>query len=214
MECLKLTNSNRPQTPSEAWAAILEGNQRFVTDKPAHVRQDFGLRKELAKEQKPFAALFGCADSRLSAEIIFDVGLGDLFVVRNAGQVIAETILGSLEYAVEVLGVPLILVLGHDECGAIRATMNSTEGQPMPKGEFIHNLVERITPTVLAAKANGLNEIDKITAVHIKHTIDELITRSTLIAERIESGKLAVVGANYKLTLGEIHEIVAFGKTE
>jgi carbonic anhydrase len=213
MECHKLTKSNRPQTPAEAWAAILEGNQRFVTDKPAHVRQDFGLRQELAKEQKPFAALFGCADSRLSAEIIFDVGLGDLFVVRNAGQVIAETILGSLEYAVEVLGVPLILVLGHDECGAIRATMNSTEGQPMPKGEFIHNLVERITPTVLAAKANGLNEIDEITAVHIKHTIDELIARSTLIAERIESGKLAVVGANYKLALGEIQEIATIGQT-
>jgi carbonic anhydrase len=213
MECLKLTKSNRPQTPAEAWAAILEGNQRFVTDKPAHVRQDFGLRQELAKEQKPFAALFGCADSRLSAEIIFDVGLGDLFVVRNAGQVIAETILGSLEYAVEVLGVPLILVLGHDECGAIRATMNSTEGQPMPKGEFIHNLVERITPTVLAAKAYGLNEIDEITAVHIKHTIDELIARSTLIAERIESGKLAVVGANYKLALGEIQEIATIGQT-
>jgi carbonic anhydrase len=213
MECHKLTKSNRPQTPSEAWEAILEGNQRFVTDKPAHVRQDFGLRQELAKEQKPFAALFGCADSRLSAEIIFDVGLGDLFVVRNAGQVIAETILGSLEYAVEVLGVPLILVLGHDECGAIRATMNSTEGQPMPKGEFIHNLVERITPTVLAAKANGLNEIDEITAVHIKHTIDELIARSTLIAERIESGKLAVVGANYKLALGEIQEIATIGQT-
>ena len=208
-----MTKSNRPQTPAEAWAAILEGNQRFVTDKPAHVRQDFGLRQELAKEQKPFAALFGCADSRLSAEIIFDVGLGDLFVVRNAGQVIAETILGSLEYAVEVLGVPLILVLGHDECGAIRATMNSTEGQPMPKGEFIHNLVERITPTVLAAKANGLNEIDEITAVHIKHTIDELIARSTLIAERIESGKLAVVGANYKLALGEIQEIATIGQT-
>lgn len=208
-----MTKSNRPQTPAEAWAAILEGNQRFVTDKPAHVRQDFGLRQELAKEQKPFAALFGCADSRLSAEIIFDVGLGDLFVVRNAGQVIAETILGSLEYAVEVLGVPLILVLGHDECGAIRATMNSTEGQPMPKGEFIHNLVERITPTVLAAKAYGLNEIDEITAVHIKHTIDELIARSTLIAERIESGKLAVVGANYKLALGEIQEIATIGQT-
>jgi carbonic anhydrase len=214
MECLKLTKSNRPHTPAEAWAAILEGNQRFVTDKPAHVRQDFGLRQELAKEQKPFAALFGCADSRLSAEIIFDVGLGDLFVVRNAGQVIAETILGSLEYAVEVLGVPLILVLGHDECGAIRATMNSTEGQPMPKGEFIHNLVERITPTVLAAKAYGLNEIDEITAVHIKHTIDELIARSTLIAERIESGKLAVVGANYKLALGEIQEIATIGQTK
>ena len=214
MECHKLTRSNRPQTPAQAWAAMLEGNQRFVTDNPSHERQDFGRRTELAKEQHPFAALFGCSDSRLSAEIIFDVGLGDLFVVRNAGQVIAETILGSLEYAVEVLGVPLILVLGHDECGAIRATMNSTEGQTMPQGEFIHNLVERITPTVLAAKANGLNEIDKITAVHIKHTIDELIARSTLIAERIESGKLAVVGANYKLTLGEIQEIVTIGQTK
>jgi carbonic anhydrase len=209
-----LTRSNRPQTPAEAWAAMLDGNQRFVTDKPSHVRQDFGLRTELAKEQKPFAALFGCSDSRLSAEIIFDVGLGDLFVVRNAGQVIAETILGSLEYAVEVLGVPLILVLGHDECGAIRATMNSTEGQVMPQGEFIHNLVERITPTVLAAKANGLNEIDQITALHIKDTINELIARSALIAERIESGKLAVVGANYKLTLGEVQEIVTIGKTQ
>jgi len=214
MECHKLTRSNRPQTPAQAWAAMLEGNQRFVTDTPSHDRQDSGIRQELAKEQKPFAALFGCSDSRLAAEIIFDVGLGDLFVVRNAGQVIAETILGSLEYAVEVLGVPLILVLGHDECGAIRATMNLTEGQAMPKGEFIHNLVERITPTVLAAKANGLNEIDKITAVHIKHTIDELIARSTLIAERIESGKLAVVGANYKLTLGEVQEIVTIGNTQ
>lgn len=209
-----MTRSNRPQTPAEAWAAMLDGNQRFVTDKPSHVRQDFGLRTELAKEQKPFAALVGCSDSRLSAEIIFDVGLGDLFVVRNAGQVIAETILGSLEYAVEVLGVPLILVLGHDECGAIRATMNSTEGQVMPQGEFIHNLVERITPTVLAAKASGLNEIDQITALHIKDTINELIARSALIAERIESGKLAVVGANYKLTLGEIHEIVTIGNTK
>lgn len=209
-----MTRSNRPRTPAEAWQAMLDGNQRFVTDNPSHVRQDFGLRTELAKEQKPFAALFGCSDSRLSAEIIFDVGLGDLFVVRNAGQVIAETILGSLEYAVEVLGVPLILVLGHDECGAIRATMNSTEGQVMPQGEFIHNLVERITPTVLAAKASGLNEIDQITALHIKDTINELIARSTLIAERIESGKLAVVGANYKLTLGEIQEIVTIGNTK
>ena len=214
MGCHKLTRSNRPQTPTQAWAAMLEGNQRFVTDSPSHARQDSGLRQELAKEQKPFAALFGCSDSRLSAEIIFDVGLGDLFVVRNAGQVIAETILGSLEYAVEVLGVPLILVLGHDECGAIRATMNSTEGQVMPQGEFIHNLVERITPTVLAAKASGLNEIDQITALHIRYTINELIARSTLIAERIESGKLAVVGANYKLTLGEVQEIVTIGNTK
>lgn len=214
MGCLDLPRTNRPETPAQAWEAMLEGNQRFVSDKPSHVRQDFGLRTELAKEQKPFAALFGCSDSRLSAEIIFDVGLGDLFVVRNAGQVIAETILGSLEYAVEVLGVPLILVLGHDECGAIRTTMNSAEGQILPAGEFIKNLVDRISPTVNAAKANGLHQIDEITDLHVRDTINELIARSTLIAERIESGKLAVVGANYKLTLGEIQEIVTIGNTK
>lgn len=193
---------------------MLAGNHRFVTDSPLHLRQDFGLRKELAKEQKPFAALFGCSDSRLSAEIIFDVSLGDLFVVRNAGQVIAETILGSLEYAVEVLGVPLILVLGHDECGAIRTTMDSVEGKSVPEGEFIHNLVQRIAPTVEAANASGMHQIDEITDLHVRDTINELIARSTLIASRIESGKLAVVGANYKLTLGEIHEIVTIGNTQ
>lgn len=209
-----MNNSPRPQTPAAAWQAMLAGNQRFVTDSPLHLRQDFGLRKELAKEQKPFAALFGCSDSRLSAEIIFDVSLGDLFVVRNAGQVIAETILGSLEYSVEVLGVPLILILGHDECGAIRTTMNSVEGQALPEGEFIHNLVQRISPTVEAANANGLHQIDQITDLHVRDTINELIARSTLIASRIESGKLAVVGANYKLTLGEIQEIVTIGNTQ
>lgn len=209
-----MNNSTRPQTPTEAWQAMLAGNHRFVSDSPLHLRQDFGLRKELAKEQKPFAALFGCSDSRLSAEIIFDVSLGDLFVVRNAGQVIAETILGSLEYSVEVLGVPLILVLGHDECGAIRATMDSVEGKSVPEGEFIHNLVQRISPTVEAANANGMHQINEITDLHVRDTINELIARSTLIASRIESGKLAVVGANYKLTLGEIQEIVTIGNTQ
>ena len=129
------------------------GNQRFVAGTPAHLRQDIDHVESLAGGQKPFAALFGCADSRLSAEIIFDVGLGDLFVVRNAGQVIADSILGSLEYSVEVLGVPLIMVLGHDECGAIRATIDSTEGKLKSEGEFIHNLVARIQPTVEEAKA-------------------------------------------------------------
>jgi carbonic anhydrase len=150
-----LVESNRPTNPKEAWAAIVEGNARFVSGNLAHPRQDIDHREKLAQAQKPFAALFGCADSRLSAEIIFDVGLGDLFVVRNAGQVIAETILGSLEYAVEVLGVPLILVLGHDECGAIRATIDATEGKMNAQGEFIHNLVERISPTVKEAQQNN-----------------------------------------------------------
>jgi carbonic anhydrase len=201
----------RPQTPKEAWAELKAGNKRFVTDSREHPNQDADRRSAIALQQTPFAALFGCADSRLSAEIIFDVGLGDLFVVRNAGQVLAETILGSLEYSVEVLGIPLILVLGHDECGAIRATINATEGNLQSEGEFIHNLVSRIQPTVEAANLAGKFEIDEITELHIQDTINELLTRSTLIANAVKAGKLGVVGANYRLDLGEIHPIVTIG---
>jgi carbonic anhydrase len=204
-------SNQRPQTPREAWAAMKAGNKRFVSESREHPNQDADRRTAIAAQQKPFAALFGCADSRLSAEIIFDVGLGDLFVVRNAGQVLAETIIGSLEYSVEVLGVPLILVLGHDSCGAIQATINSTEGTLVSQGEFIHNLVARIQPTVEEANRAGKFDIDDITELHIQDTINELLTRSTLIANAVKAGKLGVVGANYRLSLGEIHPIVTIG---
>lgn len=203
---------HRPETPREAWAALIEGNHRFTSGDPSHPRQDVDRRESVAEVQKPFAALFGCSDSRLSAEIIFDVGLGDLFVVRNAGQVIAETILGSLEYAVEVLKVPLILVLGHDECGAIRATIDAKEGNLQSKGEFIHNLVARIWPTVTESYAAGKRDIDDITALHIKDTIDDMMSRSKLIATAVKEGRLGVVGANYRLALGEIKPLVVHGE--
>ncbi len=201
----------RPETAREAWNALLSGNKNFVNGIPAHPRQDAEIREALAGKQKPFAALFGCSDSRLAAEMIFDVGLGDLFVVRNAGQVIAETILGSLEFAVEILKVPLILVLGHDECGAIRATMTAESGQLAVEGEFIHNLVDRIMPTVVAAREAGHTDIDDVTERHIADTISEMLERSKVISEAVKSGKLAVVGANYKLALGEVHELVKHG---
>ena len=204
--------SNRPTTPQAAWDAMREGNRRFVSGAVAHPRQDIDHREALAAAQKPFAALFGCADSRLSAEIIFDVGLGDLFVVRNAGQVIAETILGSLEYSVEVLGVPLILVLGHDECGAIRATIDSTEGKLTANGQFIKNIVNRIEPTVREANKRGLRDIDDITVLHVEETINEMITRSEIIADAVSNGRLGIVGANYKLVEGEIHPIFLVGE--
>jgi carbonic anhydrase len=190
----------------------MEGNQRFIDGDLSHPRQDVEHRTEIAANQKPFAALFGCSDSRLSAEIIFDVGLGDLFVVRNAGQVIAETILGSLEYSVEVLEVPLIVILGHDGCGAIQATMESEAGSLRTSGEFIQNLVSRIQPTVAAAKLAGSNTIDEITDMHVKDTVAELVIRSKLIDSAVRSGKLAVVGATYQLALGKVTPLVTVGK--
>ena len=113
------------RTPAQVWKEMVRGNERFVAGEPHHPRQDVERREELAHAQAPHAALFGCSDSRLAAEIIFDKGLGDLFVVRNAGQVISDSVIGSLEYAVAVLEVPLILVLGHDECGAVAAAIES-----------------------------------------------------------------------------------------
>ena len=198
-------------TPAQAYKKFFEGNERFIQGDLSHPRQDVDHRAEIAQGQTPFAALFSCSDSRLSAEIIFDVGLGDLFVVRNAGQVIAETILGSLEYSVEVLQVPLIVVLGHDSCGAIQATIASSEGTLVTEGEFIQNLVLRIEPTVQAAKQAGTDSIDEITALHIKATVQELISRSTLIDSAVRSGKLAVVGATYQLSLGKVTPLVTIG---
>ncbi len=201
----------RPQTGRDAWKLLVEGNQNFVSGTPAHPRQDADVRRAIANKQTPFAALFGCSDSRLAGEMIFDVGLGDLFVVRNAGQVIAETILGSLEFAVEVLKVPLILVLGHDECGAVRATMDAAAGKLELEGEFIHKLVDRIMPTVERSHAAGDTSIDDITARHVADTIEELLESSNLISNAVKTGKLAVVGANYKLELGDIHMVVSHG---
>lgn len=203
---------SRPKTAKESWEALVAGNRNFVASNPAHPRQDADVRLSTANQQKPFAAVFGCSDSRLAAEMIFDVGLGDLFVIRNAGQVMAETILGSLEYAVEVLDVPLILVLGHDECGAVRSTMSALDGTLLAQGEFIHNLVDRIMPTVKRSVEAGQCSIDEISDRHVRDTIDELLDRSNVVATAVKAGKLAVVGANYKLELGEVHMIVSHGE--
>ena len=206
-----MTDSNQASSPQHSWDALIAGNQRFVNGTPTHLRQDIDRRESISKQQAPFAALFGCSDSRLSAEIIFDVGLGDLFVVRNAGQVLAETIIGSLEYAVEILKVPLILVLGHDECGAIRATIDAVEGKTSYQGAYIHNLVDRIMPTVLTGNRAGKHKIDEITLLHVEDTITELVSRSHLISNAIKDGKLAIAGANYKLTQGEVHQSIILG---
>lgn len=202
----------RPRTPAEAWKALSEGNHRFTDEHSEHPNQSLERRESLAHEQLPYAALFGCSDSRLSAEIIFDVGLGDLFVVRNAGQVLAESILGSLEYAVEVLGVPLIVVLGHDECGAISAAIDSSEGRMKARGQYIQHIVAAIHPRVSEARTATELTADIVSDLNVRQTVLEITKRSRVIAEAIDSGKLAVVGANYRLVAGEVNPILVVGE--
>jgi len=191
-------------TPAEAWREMLEGNERFVAGEPRHPRQNVERRAELALAQAPHAALFGCSDSRLAAEIIFDLGIGDLFVVRNAGQVISDSVLGSLEYAVGVLEVPLILVLGHDECGAVRAAIDSQEPDAQALPPHINAIIEKIVPAVKRVKAASPDHVESqdVGREHLRDTIAELLDSSELISDAVAAGTLAVVGANYRLLEG------------
>ncbi|MGK2868389.1 MAG: carbonic anhydrase [Mycobacterium sp.] len=194
-----MPNSN----PISAWKALKEGNERFVAGQPEHPSQGIEDRARLTEAQKPTAVLFGCGDSRVAAELIFDQGLGEMFVVRTAGHVIDSAVLGSIEYAVGVLNVPLIAVLGHDSCGAVKATLNALDEGEIPGG-YIRDIVERVMPSILLGRRDGLTRVDEFEARHVVETGAQLLSRSTLIAERVESGNLAIVGLTYHLADGRV----------
>ena len=209
----------RSDSPAETWRELRRGNERFVAGTPQHPRQDVEHRTSLAVQQRPLAAIFGCSDSRLSAEIIFDVGLGDAFVVRNAGQVISESVVGSLEYAVGSLGVPLILVLGHDECGAVRAAIDSQAADAPPLAAHIATLVAGILPAVRRVAGGDPaapldpSDIDSgyVGREHLRDTVAELVEQSEMISDAIAAGTLAIVGANYRLLEGRVETDVVVG---
>ena len=213
-------SSTQPSNPREAWSQLVAGNNRFVAGTPAHPRQDVDRRDSLAQGQRPFAALFGCADSRLSAEIIFDLGLGDLFVVRNAGQTISQSVIGSLEYAVSALGVNLIVVLAHDECGAVRAAMDSRQPEATPLPVNIRVITDAIQPAIdrvlLANATQNIDDIhiDNVGEEHLRDTISELLTQSELVSEAVANGTVGIVGATYILREGRVTPSLVFGDIE
>jgi carbonic anhydrase len=188
-----------------------EGNERFVAGESSHPNQDASRRSSLVENQHPFAVIFGCSDSRLAAEIIFDLGLGDAFVVRTAGQVIDDAVLGSLEYSVSVLGVPLIAILGHDSCGAVSATKTAVETGQMPAG-FIRDLVERITPSVLTSLRNDEHHVNDMVVEHVKQTSQRLVDSSRVISAAIEEGRAAVIGLSYSLAEGRANVVSGIGE--
>jgi carbonic anhydrase len=197
------------RTPADVWREMERGNERFVDGEPRHPRQDVDRRAELASGQAPHAALFGCSDSRLAAEIIFDKGLGDLFVVRNAGQVISDSVVGSLEYAVAVLGVPLILVLGHDACGAVQAAIDQAGPDAPALPAHIRNLIAPIAPAVDRVPSHDPSDVGR---EHLRDTVAELLKESELISDAVAAGTLAVVGANYRLSEGRVVPDVIVGQ--
>lgn len=176
---------------------LKEGNERYVTENAAHPRQIRDRRNEVAKGQKPFAIIVSCADSRVPPEIIFDQGLGDLFVVRAAGQVLDNSALGSIEYAVEHLNVSLIVVLGHERCGAVDAACKKVQAD-----NHVRHLVEAIAPAVTAVKGQSGDLLANAVQANVYRVVDELKASWPTLAPRVRDGRLTVVGGVYDLDIG------------
>jgi len=197
-------------TANEAIQRLKEGNQRFVTG----VRSVDTIVKQMQRAdfvegQAPFAVILGCSDSRVPAEIVFDQGLGDLFVIRVAGNIVAPSQVGSVEFAVEQFGTPLVVVLGHTMCGAVRATIDELE-KPSAETSFnLLSIVNRIRPTVEPLFQTELkNDAEKLMAVSIRANIlaavNHLRHGSQILEQLVNRGQLEIVGAEYSLETGEV----------
>ncbi len=191
-------------TPDQALALLKEGNDRFVTDAPYRRAADRDRRIEIARGQAPFAVLVSCSDSRVPPELLFGRGLGELFIVRNAGNTVDTTALGSIQYAVAELGVPLVLVLGHERCGAVDAAVQVvTKNATFPGA--IGQMIEPIVPAVIQAQARGGDLLDAAVRANVSRTVDRLRTASEpLLLEPQRAGRLRIVGARYDLDDGDV----------
>ncbi len=196
-------------SPSQALRRLVEGNRRFLEKGAALGTRVF--RAELADEdQRPFAIILGCSDSRTPVEILFDEGFGDLFVVRIAGNVVAPSVVGSIEFAAAQYGTRLVVVLGHTRCGAIAATVKALQSGDGPESKNIRAITDRIAPHVeglvrTAGPTAGPGLLRETMRVNVRASVDHLRHGSRLLEELVLAGRLAVVGAEYELETGRVH---------
>lgn len=190
--------------PTEALKRLKDGNRAFLNDEPHQPSLDRASRLALAGGQQPFAAYVSCSDSRVPPELLFGRGLGELFIVRNAGNTLDVSAMGSLEFAVSVLNVPLIVVMGHEGCGAVSAAMSVvTKGERFPGN--IGKMVEPIIPAVLEAARLGHISLEGAVRQNVAHAVRELREESApALMEAQINGTLLVVGAYYALGTGEV----------
>lgn len=190
---------NKDVTPDAALQKLMEGNARFVEQKSQRPNQDMARLTEVAESQAPYAAILGCADSRVPSEIIFDQGLGDLFVCRVAGNIATSEEIGSLEFGTMVLGAKVILVLGHARCGAVKATI---EGGRFP-GQ-IGSLIDDIkVGAERAERQTGTNKLDMAIKANVLYQV-ELLNQSAVLGDLIDKGQLKIVGGYYDLDTGKV----------
>jgi carbonic anhydrase len=190
-------------TPDDALSLLMAGNARYVDHSPVHPNQSAERQAEVAQGQHPWAAIFGCIDSRVPPELVFDQGLGDLFVARTAGQVIDNVVLGSLEYAVEE-GIKLIMVLGHQSCGAVKATIQTLQSNGHAEGQ-IETLVEAIKPAVIQAQSQPGDLVDNSARANVALELEYLESSSQIISQALDQQMIKTVGAIYDLTTGAVN---------
>lgn len=194
----------RPTTPSAALRELAAGNRRWRTFHQQHPHESGAVRKTLVTGQHPFAVILGCIDSRVPPELIFDQGLGDLMTVRAAGEVLDEAVLGSVAYGVLELGTPLVVVLGHQACGAVSAAVRAEEtGEELPA--HIQYIADRIRPAIDHSQ-QGEARIDSTIDRNVAMVTRQLAEEPDLAA-RIATGALAVVGARYELSSQRVHTL-------
>jgi len=195
----------RPETPEEALRRLQEGNERFVAGTPLHPNQTVELRQQLTGSQQPFAAVLGCSDSRTSPELAMDAGIGDLFVCRVAGNIAAPAEASSLLYAQAALGADVLLVLGHDDCGAVKTAIDVADGK-MPAGEFAP-LTDPIQPAVTEARRTGATGpalLHEAIAANVRLVVAALPAMTPGLAQAVQAGKLTIRGGVLTLSTGKI----------
>lgn len=192
--------------PNTDWQRLIAGNARFIAGTSQHPNQDAARRLETAEGQKPFAIVVGCADSRTSPELLFDQGIGDLFVVRLAGNIVDDAALGSVEFAVAKLGARLIVVLGHEKCGAVAAAVDAVKGGPAAPGS-IGTIVDAIKPAAASVQAKEGDAVDNAMKANVRSVVERLKKASPVLAPYLQSGELKVVGARYDLDEGKVEQV-------
>ena len=211
LSLLLFSHHHASVTPSEAVERLIIGNQRFMSGESESPRSDKATIEKLAEEgQDPFVAVLACADSRVPVENIFDMGFGDIFTIRVAGNVIGPDQLGSLEYAVDHLGVPLILILGHTNCGAINGAIAASDAQKYDEKHHVNALIKKIVPMVDELKENnpGLSKEElghRCVNKNIWNNIKELLEHSEHLREMVAQGELNIHGAIYNIFDGKVH---------
>ena len=192
----------------EALAQLRSGNSRFVQNVRCVVALASQYRRDaLVAGQAPFATVLSCSDSRVPSELVFDCGLGDLFVVRVAGNIVAPSIVGSIEFAAATFGTELVVVMGHTRCGAVAAAVEVLAGGENDPSENVRDIVDRISPAIFeVVRTAGHDEraIQAATRANIRASANHLRHRSPLLASRIAEGRLVVVGAEYALETGQV----------